>query len=138
MKKLNITEPMKSHTYERLTGNVFEHAEHFALWRHSLDVRVVLQSQQAAQGGSADVDQLKVAGEVRRWVFSGNDVPFKHGVPNVPQGAADVQAARFGWEVANKSYDVFCRNRPGTVLKTRYSNRRANKSVTISMGALSA
>lgn len=83
-------------TLLRLTGSVFEHAEHFALWRHSLDVRMVLQSQQIARGSLADVDQLKVTGEVRCWIFSGNDVPFKHVVANVAQGTADVQAACFG------------------------------------------
>lgn len=79
----------------RLTGNVFEHAEDFALWRHSLDVRMVLQRQQVARRRLADVDQLKVTGEVGCWIFSGNDVPFKHVVPNVPQRTADVQAACF-------------------------------------------
>lgn len=68
----------------RLTGNVFEHAEHFALWRHSLDVRMVLQSQQVAGRSLADVDQLKVTGEVRCWVFSGNDAPFKQVIADVP------------------------------------------------------
>lgn len=80
----------------RLTGDVFEHAEHFALWRHSLDVRMVLQSQQVARRSLADVDQLKVTGEVRCWIFSGNDVPFKHAITDVPQGTADVQAACLG------------------------------------------
>lgn len=104
-----------------LTGDVFEHAEHFALRRHSLDVRVVLQRQQAAGRRSADVHQLKVAGEVGRRVFPGNDAPFQRAVAKVPQGTADVQAAGFGREVADKSYDVFCRNRPGRVLKQPFT-----------------
>lgn len=107
-------------TLLRLTGNIFEHAEHFALWRHSLDARMVLQSQQVARRSSADVDQLKVTGEVRCWILSGNDVPFQHVISNVSQGTADVQAACFGWEVSNKSNDVFCTNRPGVILKNRY------------------
>lgn len=64
--------------------------------RDSLDVRMVLQRQQVAGRSLADVDQLKVTGEVRRWIFPGNDAPFERVVANVPQGAADVQAACFG------------------------------------------
>lgn len=88
--------PQISPHFKRLTGNVFEHAKDFALWRHSLDVRMVLQSQQVAGRRLADVDQLKVTGKVRCWIFSGDDVPFKHVVSNVPQRTADVQAACFG------------------------------------------
>lgn len=68
---------------------------------------MVLQGQQAPGGSLADVDQLKVAGEVGRRVVPGDDVPFQHVVSDAAQGAADVQAARFGREVADKSYDVF-------------------------------
>lgn len=80
----------------RLTGDIFEQAEHFALRRDSLDVRVVLQHQQVTGGSLADVDQLKVTGEVGCWIFPGNDAPFEQVIANVPQGAADVQAACFG------------------------------------------
>lgn len=89
-----------------LTGSIFQGAEHFALRRHPLDVRVVLQGQQAAWGGLADVDQLKVAGEVGGGVFSGNNVPLQLSVAGTPKGAADVQTASFGWEIASKRYDV--------------------------------
>lgn len=79
-----------------LTRHVFQHPENLALRRHPLDVRVVLQGQQAAGRGLPDVDQLKVAGEVRGRVLPGDDVPLQGSVAGVPQGAADVQAARFG------------------------------------------
>lgn len=106
-------------TLLRLTGDVFEQAEHFALRRDSLDVRMVLQHQQVTGRSLADVDQLEVTGEVGCWIFPGNDAPLQQVIADVPQGTADVQAARFGREVADKSDDVFCRNRPGTLLKTR-------------------
>lgn len=83
-------------TLLRLTGDVFEHAEHFALRRDPLDVRMVLQHQQVTGRSLADVDQLKVTGEVRCWIFPGNDAPLEHVIANVPQGTADVQAACFG------------------------------------------
>lgn len=102
-------------TLSGLTGDIFEHAEHFALRRDPLDVRVVLQHQQVTGRSLADVDQLKVTGEVRRRVFPGNDAPLEQAVADVAQGAADVQAARFGREVADEADDVFCRNRPGTL-----------------------
>lgn len=102
-------------TLLRLTGDIFEHAEDFALRRDPLDVRMVLQHQQVTGRSLADVDQLKVTGEVGGWVFPGNDAPFQQVIADVPQGTADVQAACFGREVADKSYDVFCRNRPGTL-----------------------
>lgn len=85
--------------------------------RHPLDVRVVLQGQQAAARSLTDVDQLEVTGEVGGWVFSGNDVPLQRSVLGVPQGAADVQAASFGREIPCKSYDVLCRDREEDVLK---------------------
>lgn len=80
----------------RLTGDIFEQAEHFALRRDSLDVRMVLQHQQVTGRSLADVDQLKVTGEVRCWVFPGNDAPLEQVIANVAQGTADVQAACFG------------------------------------------
>lgn len=63
------------------------------------------------------MDQLKVAGEVGGWVLSWNNVPLKHFHPDVPQGAADVQAASFGREIARKSYDVLCRDREEDVVR---------------------
>lgn len=42
------------------------------------------------------MDQLEVAGEVGGRVLPGDDVPLEGPVAGVPQGAADVQAARFG------------------------------------------
>lgn len=60
-----------------------------------------------------DVDQLKVAGEVGGWVFSGNNVPLQRPVPGVPQGAADVQAASFGGEIPRKSYNVLWERQRG-------------------------
>lgn len=60
-----------------------------------------------------DVDQLEVAGEVRSWVFSGNDVPLQRSVPSVPQGAADVQAASFSREIPCKCYNVLWGDRGG-------------------------
>lgn len=83
-------------TLLRLTGDIFEQAEHFALRRDPLDVRMVLQHQQVTGRSFADVDQLKVTGEVRCWIFPGNDAPFEQVIANVPQGTADVQAACFG------------------------------------------
>lgn len=91
-----------------LTRDVFQHPENLALRRHPLDVRVVLQGQQAAGRGLSDVDQLKVAGKVGGWVLPGDDVPLQGSVAGVPQGAADVQTACFGWEIPGKTNDVLC------------------------------
>lgn len=90
-----------------LTGRVLERAEDFALRRHPLDVWVVLQGQQAAGRGLADVDQLEVAGEVGGRVLPRDDAPLQR-VGGVPQGAADVQAAGFGREVPREADDVLC------------------------------
>lgn len=89
-KYLQIYELSNISTLLGLTGHIFEHAEHFALWRHSLDVWMVLQSQQVTPRSLADVDQLKVTGEVRCRILSWNNVPFKLVIANVPQRAADV------------------------------------------------
>lgn len=58
-----------------------------------------------------DVDQLKVTGEIRGWIFSGNYVPLQFPILGIPQGTTDVQAASFGRKIPCKYYDVLYRDR---------------------------
>lgn len=72
--------------------------------RHSFDVGVVLQGEQAAAGILPDLHHLKVTGVIAGRIVPPYDVPV-HSI-HISQGAADEISACFGCEVSIKCNNV--------------------------------
>lgn len=87
-----------------LTVSHFEAAEDHALGRHSFDVGVVLQGEQAAADVLPDLHHLKVTGVIASRIVPPYDAPV-HRI-HISQGAADEITARFGCEVSIKCNNV--------------------------------
>lgn len=87
-----------------LTVCEFKAAKDHALGRHTFDIGVVLQGEQAVSGVLLDLHHLKITGVIAGRIVPPYDAPVYR--IHIPQSAADEITACFSCEVSIKCNDV--------------------------------